>query len=323
VYLHGPNPITLHSNGPASCAGCLGLSTVSARGHLHAHSSTKNAKLDTDCRLLPARPPACLPAVNVPGTYIQYDPSGTPSAVTCPQDTYSPGFRKQRACVSCPPGFTTRGNNSSTSSSACGVWHNTSCLTVFDCVTVIMNPWFQQTIASVHILRGHTLHVDCWRCILGPVCLVSRGSNGSTHQVHAERVKLNLRCWRCSPLWHRMSACVDSRQHTHPTLHQSTAMCHQTPAKQTGHVPKKYNASKSQCLFLHVSVCIHTGVPAGYFLQGPGQVAPCPVGEYSTVGGAAAAAAGAIGACQRCPTGVTTLAEASASIAACTGMWPH
>lgn len=73
--------------------------------------------------------PACLPAVNVPGTYIQYDASGTPSAVTCPQDTYSPGFRKQRACVACPSGFSTRGNNGSTSSSACGEAHHTLLVT--------------------------------------------------------------------------------------------------------------------------------------------------------------------------------------------------
>lgn len=64
-------------------------------------------------------------------------------------------------------------------------------------------------------------------------------------------------------------------------------------------------------------VCIYAGVPAGYFMQGPGQVEPCPVGEYSTAGAAAAAPNGA---CQRCPSGVTTLAEASGSIAACTGM---
>lgn len=53
-------------------------------------------------------------------------------------------------------------------------------------------------------------------------------------------------------------------------------------------------------------------LPAGYFLRGPGIVAACPQGEYKTGSGGAAG-------CSKCPFGVTTRKEASASIAACTG----
>lgn len=52
-------------------------------------------------------------------------------------------------------------------------------------------------------------------------------------------------------------------------------------------------------------------LPAGYFLRGPGVVAACPQGEYKGPGAAAT--------CQKCPNGVTTVREASRSIAACVG----
>jgi hypothetical protein len=60
------------------------------------------------------------PAVNTPGTYYQLNATGSPTAVTCPQDSYSPGLRKQRACVPCAPGFTTAGLSAQRSSQACG-----------------------------------------------------------------------------------------------------------------------------------------------------------------------------------------------------------
>lgn len=56
-------------------------------------------------------------------------------------------------------------------------------------------------------------------------------------------------------------------------------------------------------------------VPAGYFLKSPGQVAPCPKGEYKA--GTAAAAA-----CTPCAGGVTTAGEASTSEAACVVVLP-
>lgn len=61
------------------------------------------------------------------------------------------------------------------------------------------------------------------------------------------------------------------------------------------------------------------GIPAGFYLKGPGMVAPCPKGEYKVGQGAAAA-------CTKCAKGVTTAAEASGTIDACNGEWcdwPH
>jgi len=59
--------------------------------------------------------------VNVPGYFYSADASGNPSSTICPVDTYGPGLRKQRACVPCPPGYTTRGQTGSTSTRACVV----------------------------------------------------------------------------------------------------------------------------------------------------------------------------------------------------------
>jgi hypothetical protein len=52
-------------------------------------------------------------------------------------------------------------------------------------------------------------------------------------------------------------------------------------------------------------------VPAGYYLKGPGQIAPCPKGEWKS-------GTGTNGNCTKCAFGVTTSAEASISIDNCT-----
>lgn len=52
-------------------------------------------------------------------------------------------------------------------------------------------------------------------------------------------------------------------------------------------------------------------MPAGYYLKGPGQIAPCPKGEYK-------AGIGTNGNCTKCAFGVTTIAEASISVDNCT-----
>jgi hypothetical protein len=56
-------------------------------------------------------------------------------------------------------------------------------------------------------------------------------------------------------------------------------------------------------------------VPAGYYLKGPGQVAPCPKGEYRQFSDSVAS-------CSKCANGVTTLNEASTSDAACVSVLP-
>ncbi len=67
--------------------------------------------------------------MNPPGSYYTLV-NEEPSAVKCPQNTYGPGLKKQRACVPCPPGYTTQAVNKDTgaiefldgrsSKSACG-----------------------------------------------------------------------------------------------------------------------------------------------------------------------------------------------------------
>jgi len=57
--------------------------------------------------------------VNVAGTYYVQNADGTVGAVTCPVDTYSPGLKRQRACVPCPTGYTTFGVMGATSPTQC------------------------------------------------------------------------------------------------------------------------------------------------------------------------------------------------------------
>jgi hypothetical protein len=46
--------------------------------------------------------------VNLPGTSYSISADGaTIDMTTCPVNTYSPGLKKQRACVPCPTGYTT------------------------------------------------------------------------------------------------------------------------------------------------------------------------------------------------------------------------
>lgn len=63
-------------------------------------------------------------AVNLPGYY--YDlvatgntTTGDPKAFPCAEDTYGPGFRKQRACPRCPDGLATFGKVQQTSLLKC------------------------------------------------------------------------------------------------------------------------------------------------------------------------------------------------------------
>jgi hypothetical protein len=74
--------------------------------------------------------PACpafvcvLPSVNLPGYSYSITAAGTPSAAPCGPDSYSPGYKKQRACVPCPTGFTTAGAVQAKSPTACGKHHS-------------------------------------------------------------------------------------------------------------------------------------------------------------------------------------------------------
>lgn len=54
--------------------------------------------------------------MNQPG-FAYYNLNGLLLAAPCLANTYSPGFRKQIACVPCPPGAWTRNSHSS---SSCG-----------------------------------------------------------------------------------------------------------------------------------------------------------------------------------------------------------
>lgn len=55
-------------------------------------------------------------------------------------------------------------------------------------------------------------------------------------------------------------------------------------------------------------------VPAGYYLKAPGQVAPCPRGEWKS-------GVGPSGNCTKCAFGVTTKNEASTAESECKGEW--
>ena len=58
--------------------------------------------------------------MNLPGAFFTVDAvSGEPGQTTCPVDTFGPGLRKQRACVPCPPGYSTKGLTGKTSSRDC------------------------------------------------------------------------------------------------------------------------------------------------------------------------------------------------------------
>lgn len=61
-----------------------------------------------------------------------------------------------------------------------------------------------------------------------------------------------------------------------------------------------------------VTPYVPAGVPDGYYLKGPGLVAPCPQGEYKI-------GSGALAACTKCRQGVTTPGEASPSPDFCNG----
>jgi hypothetical protein len=59
-------------------------------------------------------------SVNAAGTSYTVDAAGNIVVTTCPQDTYGPGMKKQRSCVPCPSGYTTRGATGQTTAAACG-----------------------------------------------------------------------------------------------------------------------------------------------------------------------------------------------------------
>lgn len=56
-------------------------------------------------------------------------------------------------------------------------------------------------------------------------------------------------------------------------------------------------------------------MPAGFYLKGPGQVAPCPKGEWKAGTGAGAS-------CTKCAVGVSTKSEASTAETDCVVLLP-
>jgi hypothetical protein len=66
----------------------------------------------------PKNPVFCLP-VNTPGYSYSINATGYPSQTACPMNTYSPGFKKQRACVPCPTGFITTADKQVNPSQCC------------------------------------------------------------------------------------------------------------------------------------------------------------------------------------------------------------
>jgi len=66
------------------------------------------------------KPACCFAAVNPPGTAYTLNEAGPPDTISCPEDRYGPGLKKQRACVPRPPGYTTNGTVGQRSVRACG-----------------------------------------------------------------------------------------------------------------------------------------------------------------------------------------------------------
>jgi hypothetical protein len=67
---------------------------------------------------------------------------------------------------------------------------------------------------------------------------------------------------------------------------------------------------RSSCPERMYPLCCAAVVPAGYYLKGPGQVAPCPQGEWK-------AGVGTDGNCTKCAVGIDTPRMASTSEADC------
>ena len=69
--------------------------------------------------------PACAAAVlTVNSRGYAYTTSGTSiGQELCPEDTYGPGFKKQRACAPCASGFTTDGLTARWRPDQCGECH--------------------------------------------------------------------------------------------------------------------------------------------------------------------------------------------------------
>lgn len=66
-------------------------------------------------------------AVNIPGTYYYISADGnTIDQITCAVNTYGAGFKKQRACVPCPTGYTTNGVTGAISPTQCGAYRSSS-----------------------------------------------------------------------------------------------------------------------------------------------------------------------------------------------------
>jgi hypothetical protein len=111
-----------------------------ARTHLHWPFLTVVNILTQLLFLLRTTCTSCASAVNLPGYF--YTPgnastAAAPTATLCQPDTWSRGLRKQRACVNCAQGYTTRGVNGSTSSDACSKCFfqavRGACCTASDC----------------------------------------------------------------------------------------------------------------------------------------------------------------------------------------------
>lgn len=90
------------------------------------HAPCTHVCLYATCHLAAFAPPCRATAapfvrvtVNNAGSYYVLSSSGSPAAVTCPEDTFSPGTHKQRACVPCPAGMGTNGQIGATAPSAC------------------------------------------------------------------------------------------------------------------------------------------------------------------------------------------------------------
>lgn len=102
----------------------------------------------------------------MPGYAYVKDTCSGPSAVKCGEDVWSSGLRKQPACMSCPPGYTTRAGDPPYD----GKTNRAHAVSVFGSMHAVLHEWAGNfvcctTWVCVHTVSGW-LHHTCW----GPLC---------------------------------------------------------------------------------------------------------------------------------------------------------
>lgn len=224
------------------------------------------------------------------------------AAVVCSADSFSPGLKKQRACVPCVSGT---------------CWYKQTRVNTYNTnLRVPCKPLPSET-ELLYMYTAPRLHIT-WRCSQSAAVPVAKPTLPS---------HLTDFCWlKC--VAHRILNAGASRPDITPGMRcVGSCSCASSKAESLRLVllvllylycgnARLFVASRRDALCvlsLLLRLCYpHTVVPAGHYLKAPGQVAPCPQGEWK-------AGASANSSCTKCASGVNTPTEGSTSADACTG----